>query len=121
MKKVDYLTIEFSLHDEKTRWTIRLVALLSVFLCANVLRGTAEESPFYIRVINGFVLSLVINGPMLVSVSDVGFKFRYVLFVPFILSGLAVALVLWAYHFVLIPVVLGLYVWVGFKLFYKAR
>jgi hypothetical protein len=113
--------VEFSLRDESTKWIVRAIALLFIVLCANALKMAAEPRPLYLQIINGFILSLLINGTLLLSVSKIGMKFWYVFIFPLILSGFAVAFVLWAYHFILIPVAIGLHLWVGYRLFCESR
>lgn len=111
----------YSLKDESTKWFIRTVTLVSIVLCANTLKITAEERSLAVQIVNGFVLSFLINGSILIAATEIGIKFRHLIIVPLILSGVLVGGVLWSYHAALIPASMVLHIWVGYKLFFETK
>jgi hypothetical protein len=103
--------------DIKTRWILRVVIVSLVILCSNVLRSTGEPRPLHLQILNGLIMSLVLNGTMMVSLTRFGIKFRYFIILPLLISGLGAAFVMSAYHVLWFPIVLLMYLWVGYKSF----
>ncbi len=112
MKKLSAL-----LQTKMAKWGLSSFVVLSVLLCAGELKNVGEPRPIHIQIINGFIMAILLNITLIVSLTRIASKFRYLIILPLALSGVGVAFVVWGYHVTWIPAVLILYSCAGFRLF----
>ena len=99
------------------KWGLIIFAVLLVVLCAGVLKNVGDPRPIHFQIINGLIMATLLNITLLVSLTRIASKFRYIIILPLGLSGLCVAFVMWGYHVTWIPAVLFLYSCAGYRLF----
>ena len=108
----------------RKRWAIRLVACLFVVLCANTLRRTGDPGPFHLKIVGGFVFSLILNAPLLFSFLLRRYFpekhwARYVLACAMLPSALGVAFLMTDYLVGLALLSLGFHFWLVAELVRK--
>ncbi|MCB9061540.1 MAG: hypothetical protein H6622_08470 [Halobacteriovoraceae bacterium] len=96
---------------------IRIISVLFVFLCANVLKDFGEPRPAYVNYLNGLISSIaLISGPFLASFYAVRNRVKFVLMIWIFISLLGVTFLLIDYG--VIPGLLSVlfHIWVFIQL-----
>ena len=93
------------------------VTVLLILLCIDVLKKVGEPRPIPFQILNGFVMAILLNTTLMVSLSRAASALRYWIILPLAFSGVGVAFVVWGYHVMWIPVVLIVYFCAGYRLF----
>jgi hypothetical protein len=112
-----------ALTPKQKTWAIRLIAFLFVVLCTNTLRHLGGPHPFHLHVLEGFVVSLMLNSPLLFSSFLVNARvkrwWRYSAGIALIPCAFGVCFVLTDYHLVLSALALLLHFLLITSLFTK--
>ena len=100
-----------ALKEDKIRLVIRFIALLFTILCINTLRDTGNPRPVHLTIINGILMSLLLNASLWTVSFNVNPKLKYMATLLLIPSGLGVSFVMTDYHIVGAILALLIHIW----------